>query len=44
MEFTKEEIDTLRQTFAEPGDSEFNQLNELQLSTVAGGIGEVTFG
>jgi len=44
MEFTKEQIDALSKIGAEAGDSDFDQLNELQLSNVAGGIGEVTFG
>ena len=42
MEFAKQEFEAVGQTVAEVHQDVVNELNELHLATVGGGIGEVT--
>jgi len=44
MEFVKQEFEAVCQATAEVHQADMEELNELQLATVGGGIGEVTFG
>ena len=42
MEFAKQEAEVVGQAIAEAHQGDVNQLNELQLLLIGGGIGEVT--
>ena len=42
MDLTKQEFEAVGQTVAEVHQDVVNELNELHLATVGGGIGEVT--
>jgi hypothetical protein len=42
MEFAKQEFEAVGHTIAEVHQDDVNELNELQLVIVGGGIGEVT--
>ena len=43
MEFTKKEVEIVGQAVTEAHAADIEQLNELQLTLIGGGMGEITF-